>query len=95
MMRYHDIDDMRGKVGMKRDFHGSLPRMFKLYDIFKDVDALDRWRLGNGGLDPRYLRTEQAKNIVEYSHRIVNETIPEDQRLRIDEMIENLKNKEQ
>lgn len=34
-------------------------------------------------------------SVVEYSHRIVNETIPEDQRRRIDEMIENLKNKEQ
>ena len=95
MMKYHDIDDMRGKVGIKRDFHGSLPRMFKLYDIFKDADALDRWRLGNGGLYPKYLRTEQAKGRVEYSHRIVNETIPEEQRSRIDEMIENLKNKEQ
>lgn len=69
--------------------------MFKLYDIFKDADALDRWRLGNGGLDPKYLRTEQAKGMVGYSHRIVNETIPEEQRRRIDEMIENLKNKEQ
>lgn len=95
MMKYHDIDDMRGKVGIKCDFHGSMPRMFKLYDIFKDADALDRWRLGNGGLDPKYLRTEQAKTMVEYSHRIVNETIPEEQRRRIDKMIKNLKNKEQ
>ena len=95
MMKYHDIDDKRGKVGIKRDFYGSLPRMFKLYDIFKDADALDRWRLGNGGLDPKYLRTEQAKNMMEYSHRIVNETILEEQRRRIDEMIENLKNKDQ
>lgn len=52
MMRYHDIDDMRGKVGMKRDSHGPLPRIF-------------------------------------------NKTIPEEKRRRIDEMIENLKNKEQ
>lgn len=95
IMKYHDIDDMRGKVGIKHDFHGSLPRMLKLYDIFKDADALDRWRFGNGGLDPKYLRTEQAKTMVEYSHRIVNETIPEEQRRRIDEVIENLKNKEQ
>lgn len=94
MMRYHDIDDKRGKIGIKRDFYGSLPRMFKLYDIFKDADALDRWRLGNHGLDPKYLRTEQAKTMLEYSHRIVNESTPEELRLRIDEMIENLKNKQ-
>ncbi|MCM1333353.1 MAG: hypothetical protein NC248_12185 [Bacteroides sp.] len=76
MMKYHDIEDKRGKVGIKHDFQGSLPRMFKLYDIFKDADALDRWRLGHGGLDPRYLRTEQAKTMVEYSRRIVTETMP-------------------
>lgn len=75
MMKYHDIDDMRGKVGIKHDFQGPLPRMFKLYDIFKDADALDRWRLGDDGLDPEFLRTEQAKGMVEYSHRIVNETM--------------------
>ncbi|MCM1406129.1 MAG: hypothetical protein NC210_06880, partial [[Clostridium] fimetarium] len=74
MMKYHDIDDMRGKVGIKRDYSGSLPRMFKLYNIFKDADALDRWRLGDGGLDTKYLRTEQAKKMVDYSRRIVNES---------------------
>ncbi|MCM1092346.1 MAG: hypothetical protein NC421_00145 [Lachnospiraceae bacterium] len=76
MMKYHDIEDKRGKVGIKHDFQGSLPRMLKLYDIFKDADALDRWRLGHGGLDPRYLRTERAKTMVEYSRRIVTETMP-------------------
>ena len=95
MMKYHDIDDMRGKVGIKRDFYGSLPRMLMLYDIFKDADALDRWRLGSGGLDPKYLRTRQAKAMLEYSHRIVDETISKEQRRRIDEIFEKLKNKEQ
>lgn len=94
MMRYHDIDDKRGKVSIKRDFQGSLPRMFKLYDIFKDADALDRWRLGNHGLDPKYLRTPQAKAMVEYSRGIVNETVPEELRRRIDELIENIMNNE-
>ncbi len=77
MMKYHDIADMRGKVGIKCDFHGPLPRMFKLYDIFKDADALDRWRLGNDGLDPKYLRTGQAKAMMDYSHRIVREALGE------------------
>lgn len=95
MMRYHDIDDKRGKVGIKHSFHGSLPMMLKLYDIFKDADALDRWRLGKHGLDPEYLRTEQAKEMVDYSRRIVDETVPEELRLMLDEMIENMKNKEQ
>ena len=68
--------------------------MFKLYDIFKDADALDRWRLGNHGLDPKYLRTPQAKAMVEYSRGIVNETVPEELRRRIDELIENIMNNE-
>lgn len=33
------------------------------------------WRLGVGGLDPEFLRAEQAKSMMEYSRRIVNETI--------------------
>lgn len=74
MMKYHDIDDMRGKAVIKRDCPGSLPRMFKLYDIFKDADALDRWRLGDNGLDPKYLRTGQARDMVDFSRRIVNES---------------------
>lgn len=76
MMKYHDIDDRHGKAGIKNEYAGSLPKMFKLYDIFKDADALDRWRLGRHGLDPDYLRTEPAKNMTGYSKRIVEETMP-------------------
>lgn len=75
MMKYHDIEDMRGKVGIKMEYNGSLPTMLKLYDIFKDADALDRWRLGSRGFDTRYLRTEPAKNMIKYSKRIVEETM--------------------
>lgn len=78
MMRYHDIEDRRGKIGIERDYHGSLPKMFKLYDIFKDADALDRWRLGNRGLDPKFLRTQPAKRMMQFSKRIVEETMPAD-----------------
>lgn len=75
MMKYHDIDDMRGKAGIRNEYHGALPTMFKLYDFFKDADALDRWRLGAKGFDTSYLRTEPAKTMTDYSHRIVVETM--------------------
>lgn len=88
MMRYHDIEDKRGKVGIKLDYNGSLPRMFKLYDIFKDADALDRWRLGAKGFDTRYLRTEPAKEMTQYSKRIVEETVPRELLKRVSDEVE-------
>lgn len=88
MMKYHDIEDMRGKAGIKKEYKGALPTMFKLYDIFKDADALDRWRLGAKGFDTRYLRTDQAKEMTEYSKRIVEETMDPQLLKRITEAVE-------
>ena len=75
MMKYHDIEDLRGKNGIKNEYHGSLPKMLKLYDIFKDADALDRWRLGPYGLNPRYLRTAPAQSMPQYSLHILQKTL--------------------
>ncbi len=41
-----------------------------LYQIFKDADALDRFRLGPKGLDTRYLRTEEALELVDYARAL-------------------------
>lgn len=38
-----------------------------LYQIFKDADALDRFRLGPAGLDVNYLRTEPARELVPFA----------------------------
>ena len=78
MMRYHDLDDKVGREAIEKDFGADAPRALKLYEIFKDSDALDRWRLGHNGLDPKYLRTEESKRLTEYSRRIVKETMPAD-----------------
>ena len=88
MMKYHDIEDRRGKLGIEREYKGSLPKMFKLYDIFKDADALDRWRLGDKGLDAGFLRTEQAKRMTDYSRRIVLATMPDSLRRSIARLVE-------
>lgn len=85
MIEYHDIENKRWKLNIKREIKGE-PRIIKLYDIFKDADALDRCRLGDDGLDPAYLRTEQAKTMVDYSHRIVRETMSENQRRQVKEL---------
>lgn len=90
MMKYHDIEDMRGKAGIMKEYKGALPTMFKLYNIFKDADALDRWRLGAKGFDTKYLRTEPAKEMTEYSKRIVEETMDSQLLKRITEEVERM-----
>ena len=43
------------------------PCVVLLYQIFKDADALDRFRLGPNALDAKYLRTEQAKKMLDFA----------------------------
>ena len=90
LMRYHDLDDNVGRKAIEKEFGADSPRVLKLYDIFKDADALDRWRLGHNGLDPKYLRTPEARKMSEYSHRIVDETIPENVRKEIERMVDEI-----
>lgn len=67
IMQYHDHNDQLGNkiIGERFGRHGVL-----LYHIFKDADALDRFRLGPGGFDPGYLRTEAGKNLYDYAKGI-------------------------
>ena len=58
VMAFHDRDDALGEVALAEQEDGVL-----LYRIFKDADALDRFRLGPGGLDIRYLRTDVAQSL--------------------------------
>ena len=74
LMRYHDIDDSVGIEAIRKRFGEKSDRVLTLYAIFKDADALDRWRLGCHGLDPSFLRTDPAKHMTLYSLRIVGET---------------------
>lgn len=66
-MQYHDHPDTLGNKIIGEGFgpHGVL-----LYHIFKDADALDRFRLGPGGFDPRYLRTPEGKGLYGYARDI-------------------------
>ncbi len=65
IMAWHDRDDMLGRDAMKDEPTG---REILLYQIFKDADALDRFRLGTGGLDVKYLRTQAAIDLYGYAH---------------------------
>lgn len=75
LMRYHDLDDKVGIEAIRKAFPKNHERVEKLYAIFKDADALDRWRLGRWGLDEKYLRTPSSHLLVETARRLVNETM--------------------
>lgn len=70
LMRYHNLDDSKGVEAIRKAFGKDADRVVRLYEIFKDAYALDRWRLGPDRLDPKYLRTAPAKTMPAYSHRI-------------------------
>ena len=78
IMRFHDIDDRTGNERIQRDFGDRAEYVKKLYHIFKDADALDRWRLGDTGLDPKFLRTDTARNLTSFSRKLVLDTMDSD-----------------
>ena len=78
IMRFHDIDDRIGNERIQRDFGDRAEYVKKLYHIFKDADALDRWRLGDTGLDPKFLRTDTARNLTSFSRKLVLDTMDSD-----------------
>lgn len=68
----HDEDS--GFCGMR--YSEALPDGAKadaatILRVFKDADGLDRVRLGDGGLDERYLRIAQARNQVEFAYELL------------------------
>lgn len=64
VMAFHDRDDVLGEAALTEQESGVL-----LYHIFKDADALDRFRLGPNGLDIRYLRTAEGKSLYRYAEQ--------------------------
>ena len=87
-MRYHDLDDALGIKAIEHDLGEDAQRGLMVYRIFKDADALDRWRLGHNGLDERYLRTEAARNLVDFARRLVVETMDPDLLRQIEKLVD-------
>lgn len=69
IMAFHDRDDDLGEAALTEWEEGSL-----LYHIFKDADALDRFRLGPKSLDVRYLRTGAARSLCDYAKQVWKES---------------------
>lgn len=75
IMSGHDRpDNVWTKIIMAR-FGNEAKSATELYHIFKDADALDRWRLGDFGLDPKFLRTDSARKSIDFARRLVEETV--------------------
>lgn len=75
-MWYHDRDDTLGDAFIKEHAGKDADSWLEVYHVFKDADALDRLRLGEWCLDPKYLRTEESHGMVAFAQQLVNDTIP-------------------
>ena len=74
LMFFHDGDDERGMESINELFADQVERVRLLFQIFKDADGLDRWRLGPRGLNPKYLRTDAAHDLVGFARTLVANT---------------------
>lgn len=75
IMKYHDRDDKTGINAITRYVPDDVERTIRLYRIFKDADALDRFRLGPDGLDARFIRNQEAKLLVDFARDLVKRTM--------------------
>lgn len=75
VLRHHDRDD---KLGERAAICDPTEREVLLYHIFKDADALDRFRLSPNGLDTKYLRTQAAKELYNYARNLWYEQFAEE-----------------
>ncbi len=67
IMACHDRSDALAFPALERED----PSTLQLCRIFKDADALDRFRLGPQGLDPSYLRTREALELTDFARDLV------------------------
>ncbi len=68
---YHDCDDNIGVDVINNHFGPQSQVPILIYKIFKDADALDRFRLGADGLDVSYLRTRAAMELIGFARNLV------------------------
>ena len=71
-IRCHSISDAKGQELIRSEMmeEHSRDRALKLYRICKDMDGLDRVRLGRRGLNTSQLRTDYAKAMVDIARII-------------------------
>jgi hypothetical protein len=70
---YHDQDDSLGLAEIAKS-PAIRERGVLLYQIFKDADALDRFRLGPEALNVDMLRTEEAHGLVDFAKYLLQKS---------------------
>lgn len=70
---YHDQDDALGLEEISKS-PNLIERGILLYQIFKDADALDRFRLGPDAFDENFLRTEEAHGFIDYAKYLLQKS---------------------
>lgn len=75
LMAFHDQDDNMGIEHISASFEFNKEDSIRLYKIFKDSDALDRYRLGPWGLNKKFLRNQEAIDMMDFASDLVNRTV--------------------
>lgn len=70
---YHDQDDSLGLSEIAKSPSLS-ERTMLLYQIFKDADALDRFRLGTDTLNVNFLRTQEAHGFIDFAKELLRKS---------------------
>ncbi|MDR9836747.1 HD domain-containing protein [Herbaspirillum huttiense] len=73
IMQHHDLDDGIGLAEIDRMSAGR-KRCLALFRIFKDADALDRFRLGRDALNVSMLRTNEAPELIAFSQFLLQQS---------------------
>lgn len=73
MTYYHDQDDALGVSEIVKS-SSLTERGVLMYQVFKDADALDRFRLGPNALDAKFLRTEEAHGLVDFAKYLLQKS---------------------
>lgn len=73
IMQHHDLDDGIGLAEIDRMSAGR-ERCLGLFRIFKDADALDRFRLGRDALNVSMLRTNEAPELIAFSQYLLQQS---------------------
>lgn len=71
LIEYHCIDDDKAKIALDESGLLGKDRVWLLYSVLKDADALDRVRFGMHDVDPRYFRSEVAHKLLPTAHAAV------------------------
>lgn len=74
LIKYHSLDDEVAKNDLKDLEFEHKERLWLLYEILKDADALDRVRFkyyGNGALDEKFLRLDYSKKLVSVAYKLL------------------------